>query len=33
MAGFGDFLKASFLSWIFGGGIVVAIIIYMLFFR
>ncbi len=33
MAGIGDFLKASFLSWIFGGGLVLAIILYFLFFR
>ena len=33
MAGLGDFLKASVISWLLGGGIFVAIIIYLLFFR
>lgn len=33
MAGIGDFLKASFLSWILGGGLFVAIILYFVFFR
>lgn len=33
MAGLGDFFKAYIVSWLFGGGIVVAAIIYFLFFR
>ncbi len=33
MAGIGDFFKASLLSWFFGGGIILAIILYFLFFR
>lgn len=33
MAGIGGFLKASFISWILGGGLILAIIIYVLFFR
>lgn len=33
MAGFGDFFKAGIVSWLFGGGIITAIIIYVLFFR
>lgn len=33
MAGLGDFLKASILSWVLGGGLILAIILYFLFFR
>jgi len=33
MAGIGDFLKASVLSWFLGGGLILAIIIYLIFFR
>ncbi len=33
MAGIGDFLKASIVSWLLGGGIFFAILIYFLFFR
>ncbi len=33
MAGMRDFLKAGFISWILGGGLLTAVIIYFLFFR
>lgn len=33
MAGVGDFLKAGALSWFLGGGLILAIILYFLFFR
>lgn len=33
MAGIGDFVKASLISWLLGGGIFMAIIIYLIFFR
>lgn len=33
MAGIGDFFKASILSWVLGGGLFLAIILYFLFFR
>ena len=33
MAGIGDFVKASLISWLLGGGVFFAIIIYLIFFR
>jgi hypothetical protein len=33
MAGIGDFFKASIISWLLGGGLFTAIIIYLIFFR
>ena len=33
MAGIGDFLKAAFLSWILGGGVILALVLHFLFFR
>jgi len=33
MAGLGDFFKAGLISWLLGGGLITAIIIYLLFFR
>jgi hypothetical protein len=33
MAGIGDFFKASLVAWLLGGGLGLAIIIYVIFFR
>ncbi len=33
MAGIGDFFKAGCISWLLGGGLIMTIIIYLIFFR
>ena len=33
MAGIGDFFKSYLIAWLLGGGLLTAIVIYVLFFR